>query len=85
MGLTREDHDRLLARELKKNPWKYTVRQVYIINTAGAVISLYCTEIHQVSTVELMIISFMILMPTLVYGFILINLPNSKYKIPLNT
>ena len=84
MGLTREDHDRLLARELKKNPWKYTVRQVYMINTACAVVSLYCTEI-QVSTVELMIISFMILMPTLVYGFILINLPNSKYKIPLNT
>ena len=28
VGLTREEHDRLLEMELKRNPFKYTVRQV---------------------------------------------------------
>ena len=61
VGLTREEHDKLLKRELEENPWKYTVRQV--------------------STVELLIISAMVLLPSLVYGVIILNLPNSKYHL----
>jgi len=61
VGLTREEHDKLLARELKKNPWKYTVRQI--------------------STVELLLISAMVLLPSLVYGLIILNLPASKYHL----
>ena len=61
VGLTREEHDKLLNKELKENPWKYTVRQV--------------------STMELLIISAMVLLPSLVYGVIIMSLPNSKYQL----
>ena len=59
--MSREEHDKLLDRELKKNPWKYTVRQI--------------------STMELLMISAMVLLPSLVYGMIILNLPSSKYNL----
>jgi hypothetical protein len=37
--------------------------------------------VRQVSTMELLIISAMVLLPSLVYGVIIMSLPNSKYQL----
>ena len=65
VALSREDHAKLLKRELKLNPWKYSVRQV--------------------STLELMIVSLMVILPSIVYALILLKLPDVKYKIPIQS
>ena len=40
---------------------------------------------REVSTFELLIVSFMIILPSLVYGYILLKLPEAKYKVPLSS
>ena len=64
VGLTRAEHAQLVKRELKRNPWKYTVRQV--------------------STYELLAVSMMIILPSLIYSYMLLKLPESKYRVPLS-
>lgn len=65
VGLSREEHTRLLKRDLRHNPWKYSVRQI--------------------SSLEIMIVSLMVILPSIVYGLILLKLPDTKYKIPLQS
>ncbi|XP_023336127.1 uncharacterized protein LOC111707279 [Eurytemora carolleeae] len=59
ISLTREEHDLLLENELRRNPYKYTVKQV--------------------STLELILVSVLVLLPSLFYSAILLNLPESKW------
>ena len=40
--------------------------------------------VREVSTLELLLVSVMVILPSLVYGYILLKLPEAKMRVPLN-
>ena len=80
--MSREEHARCLKRELRLNPWKYSVRKVTrkIFECEQKIF-----QVREISSLELILVSLMVVLPSIVYGLILLKLPDAKYKVPFQS
>ena len=42
-------------------------------------------KVREISSLELILVSLMVVLPSIVYGLILIKLPDAKYKVPFQS